>query len=456
MQYFLYDEASGARRQLTDDPEAIRRFSRINDNDCPQILGTRPFISADGSTVVIITSATLGLAPPDEAVGCRVFAYEVEGDRWRQVAALPRGLVASKPALSNDGRWLSFTASLDRIYPSAVLVDVESGEVYDPAVDVGLFVTFDAVVTGDGQGIVISTQADLDPRVGNADHNLELFYYDRAARTFNQITETVGGVGATPNGCESYEPVVNHDGSVVVIGGFYLLSVERCHLDGPQRNERDGLILTAVRAVRRRPGNRGPVFERPAEQRVRAGDTLTLSFTATDPDGDPISFFAQVKDGTDVPPGSRITDHHDGTATFRWPTRPENAGQWVLRVAAFDEGGGEVFHDVAISVVGQGPPLATATPTVRPTRPTATPSAGNTPSPTTTLPRPSPPPAAEPCPGDCDGNRQVGVDELVASTQIALGRTSIEVCPAAACPGTNAVTIDCLLRAVSAALGGCP
>jgi hypothetical protein len=446
MQYFLYDEASGAHRQLTDDPDAIRRFGRIGSTDCPQILGTRPFISADGSTVVIITSATLGLAPPDEAVGCRVFAYDVEGNQWRQVAALPRELVVDVPALSADGRWLSFTVRSrpPRFAPVAVLLNVETGELHDPAVDVGLFVTFDAVVTGDGQGLVISSQADLDPRVGNADRNLELFYYDLAARTFTQITETVGGIGTTPGGCPSYRPFVNRDGGVAT---FYFVSppIERCQLDGPMRHERDGFMFRFVRALRVRPGNRGPVFERPPDQRVAAGDTLTLSFTATDPDGDPISFFAQVKDGTDVPPGSEITDHHDGTATFHWPTRPENAGEWVLRVAAFDEGGGEVFHDVTISVVGQGPPLATATPTARSTF-----SATATLSPTLL------PPVAEPCPGDCDGNREVGVDELVVGTQIVLGKTSMHVCPAAACRDMEAVTIDCLLRAVNAALEGCP
>jgi hypothetical protein len=297
----------------------------------------------------------------------------------------------------------------------------------DPVVDVGPYVTFDSVVTGDGRGIIISTQADLDPRVGNADHNLELFHYDFAARTFRQITETLGGIGSRPGECPSYRPFVSTDGSVATFF-FHRFSVERCQLDGPMRHERDGFVFSFVRAVRRRAGNRGPVFDAIPEQRVVVGDTLTLDLAAEDPDGDPISFFAQVKDGEDVPPGSVITDHHDGTATFTWPTRPEHAGTTVLRVAAFDEGGGEVFHDVEITVVGNDRPTALPTPLA-----TVSPAA---------------------CTGDCNGDGQVTVDELLVSTSIALGRTAVTDCPAA-CNGGQ-VSIDCLTRAVGNAIGGCP
>jgi hypothetical protein len=124
-----------------------------------------------------------------------------------------------------------------------------------------------------------------------------------------------------------------------------------------------------------------------------------------------------------------ITDHHDGTATFTWPTRPEHAGTTVLRVAAFDEGGGEVFHDVEINVVGSERPTASPTPlaTVSPA----------------------------PCTGDCNSDGQVTVDELLVSTSIALGRTAFADCPAA-CSTPPTVTIDCLTRAVGNAIGGCP
>jgi hypothetical protein len=404
---------------------------------------------------------------------------------------LPRSKSIDLPALSTDGRWLSF--SIARTVPNGIhrgfpgLMDLTTGELFDPAVDVGDFTSFDSVITGDGRGLVISTQADLDLRLGNADHNMELFYYDRVTGSFTQISETTGGIGSRPGGCPPYRPQVNSDGSMIVVGGLLRFDEEFCHLDGPQRNEADGFWFRFFRAVRKRPGNRGPVFERPEDVRVVAGDTLTMTFAAEDPDGDLISFFAQLKDGFDVPPGSVITDHYDGTATFRWPTRLEDAGTHVLRVAAFDEGGGEVFHDVTISVVpGRGTPLETATPTdTRTPRGTDTPTApASTEIPNTVTPAPPTPSApattsvpatptidatpsagatpsvsatpAVTCPGDCNGDGEVSIDELITGVGITINSELLSTCPALACGSANSATVDCLLRAIDAALNGCP
>ena len=183
--------------------------------------GTRPFISADGSTIVIITHATLGLVPPDANVGCRVFVYDVDRDAWRQAAALPASIVLDIPALSADARWLSFIAfARPPRNASPLLLDLQTGDLQDPVIDVAPWPTYDSVVTGDGSGAVISTEADLDPRVGNADHNMDLFYYDFATRDVRQITETLGGIVPTSHSCESYRPAVSSDGGVVVLGGF--------------------------------------------------------------------------------------------------------------------------------------------------------------------------------------------------------------------------------------------
>ena len=169
-------------------------------------------------------------------------------------------------------------------------------------------------------------------------------------------------------------------------------------------------MFTFVRAVRKRPGNRGPLLDPVPDPRVVAGETLTLNLAAHDPDGDPISFFAQVKDGGDVPPGSTITDHYDGTATFQWPTTPDAVGASVLRVAAFDEGGGEMYQDVTISVVGA------------------------------------------PCVGDCTGDGQVTADDLLLGVGRALGAAPVTACAADASP----VRVDQLLRALHNAVSGCP
>ena len=64
--------------------------------------------------------------------------------------------------------------------------------------------------------------------------------------------------------------------------------------------------------------------------------------------------------------------------------------------------------------------------------------------------------AGGPCIGDCTGDGQVIVSELVTAVRIALGVDPIDRCTAADCRGTQTVTIDCLVSAVRAALNGCP
>ncbi len=349
LQYFLYDEAAGEIRQLTDDPNAI-----VYTNDaCPRLRGTTPLLTADGSRVVLITGATLGLAPADPTIGCRVFTYDVADARLQYVTGLRREVSLGNPALSDDGRWVSFTSSRPGagrpLFSFPALLDLATGELTDPLGGIGDFPSFDSVIAGDGRRAVISTQADVDARVGNADHNMELFVYDRETGEFTQVSETTDGIGVTPNHCESYLPAVSRNADVVALP-FNLLSVEGCHLDGPQTSEVDGLRFTRAVAVRRRPGNHPPTWQPATAARIQAGETLEVSFAAGDPDNDWITFFAQTVGGLDVPPNSVIQDHRDGTATFRWKTRLEFAGVHRLRVAAFDGGGGEVFDDLRIAV----------------------------------------------------------------------------------------------------------
>jgi len=100
-------------------------------------------------------------------------------------------------------------------------------------------------------------------------------------------------------------------------------------------------------------------------------------------------------------------------------------------------------------------PASTLTPSVTaiaatrtPSSPTASrsPSATATPSPTAT------PPA---CVGDCDQRGTVTVDELVKGVNIALGTTSVDVCPSFDTNGDGVVTINELIAAVNRALSGC-
>lgn len=60
------------------------------------------------------------------------------------------------------------------------------------------------------------------------------------------------------------------------------------------------------------------------------------------------------------------------------------------------------------------------------------------------------------CTGDCDGNGEVAVNELLQGVNIALGSQPMSVCPVFDAGGDSQVSISELLTGVKAALDGCP
>jgi hypothetical protein len=61
----------------------------------------------------------------------------------------------------------------------------------------------------------------------------------------------------------------------------------------------------------------------------------------------------------------------------------------------------------------------------------------------------------EGCAGDCSGDGAVTVDELVTGVGVALGSRALAACPAFDADGSGSVTVAELVAAVNAALGGC-
>jgi hypothetical protein len=112
---------------------------------------------------------------------------------------------------------------------------------------------------------------------------------------------------------------------------------------------------------------------------------------------------------------------------------------------------------------------ASATPTPTPS-PSATPTATATASRTSTAtatppatasatrtetPIASPTPPALLCPGDCDGDGRVRIDELLLGVNIGLGNAPVSRCEALDGDGSGGVTVNELIVAVTAALDGC-
>jgi len=59
------------------------------------------------------------------------------------------------------------------------------------------------------------------------------------------------------------------------------------------------------------------------------------------------------------------------------------------------------------------------------------------------------------CAGDCDGDGQVTVNEIVLLVNIDLGSADASACPHGIPPGSE-VDITLIVRAVNNALGACP
>ena len=63
--------------------------------------------------------------------------------------------------------------------------------------------------------------------------------------------------------------------------------------------------------------------------------------------------------------------------------------------------------------------------------------------------------AARPCFGDCDSNGTVTIDEVVTGLEIALGSVSLDRCSPFDCDGSGRVRVECILKALDAAVNGC-
>lgn len=60
------------------------------------------------------------------------------------------------------------------------------------------------------------------------------------------------------------------------------------------------------------------------------------------------------------------------------------------------------------------------------------------------------------CAGDCDGNGEVTVDEILVIVNMGLGTVAPTACEAADLDGSETVTVDEIVTAVNRALEGCP
>lgn len=152
----------------------------------------------------------------------------------------------------------------------------------------------------------------------------------------------------------------------------------------------------------------------------------------------------------------RLDANGEASFVFQWQA-PAAPGEYTLfgagnnvNLNGTNQGDRAAATTFVVRVVAAEPPTPTPTPTTAlPDTPTATATA----TPTATL---TETPTAQPCLGDCGGDNQVTVDEIVTGVNIALGLAPLENCPVFDGDGDGQVTVDEIIRAVNHALTGCP
>lgn len=228
------------------------------------------------------------------------------------------------------------------------------------------------VISEDGCRVAFSAVGDLDPTVENEDQSLEVFMADCATGTISQVTDTHPALDCNPT-VAPCGPVVRAMDSV---GDALLVANTGATLNGLPLP----LSPVALRVVSRHE-NRQPILQVPPVITAPADVVTDTILRATDPDGLPITFFVQ---GVGFTLGtfadSVVNDHGDGTAELTLSPLSKELGQYVVRVAVFNEAGGVAEQDVQV-VVSAPAPSATGTVPVTPTAttsatlvPTATPS----------------------------------------------------------------------------------
>ena len=109
--------------------------------------------------------------------------------------------------------------------------------------------------------------------------------------------------------------------------------------------------------------NRAPELAAIGQQMVVAGETLEIGLSASDEEGDNLSF-----EVADAPDGSTFMDNEDGTASFAWPTVAEDVGEHAVTFIVTDDGVpvGTDMEVVTIIVLDADDPEPNQAPTLDP------------------------------------------------------------------------------------------
>jgi cysteine-rich repeat protein len=179
---------------------------------------------------------------------------------------------------------------------------------------------------------------------------------------------------------------------------------------------------------------------------VLDADGIVTVLFGGDPSGE-LHEDARVMVGTDVAPQLTVAD-----------LAGNNLPDIVLAAPA--PGQLVICENVSVPQTPRTTPTPTGTPRSTNTRLRTDAPATLTPEPTEEPPTPDTGPTDTPtpptCAGDCDGDGQVRIEEMVLGVSMVMGKAPMQSCPAFNVDGSDRVTIDELLLGAGNALNGCP
>lgn len=302
-----------------------------------------PVLSRDGKVVAFISDSEFD---PTATTGgtSQIYIYDVSIGELRQLTGRDgEGYGGARLRLSADGSRVSHQPT-DRLIE---VLDTIGGEVVHRFEVAEQFEFGDIHLSDDGNVLAFMTAADLDPRVGNPRLWSQLFRADLSTGEIDQVTQVHGPAGW----------FMGMDGEaktfVLVVGGLV-------EIDGVQMHAGSGSIYRE-----RRPGNRPPVLTAPETVYAVPGEVTRFSVSASDPDGDPLSFYAELESaettflGWAFHLGMEIEDivDADGDGQTAISLRPgfDHDGYHRLKVAVFDGVGGAALRVVDLHVAYAGP-----------------------------------------------------------------------------------------------------
>jgi Tol biopolymer transport system component len=326
LQVFFFDLPAGPMRRILRIPRGVPGVDALNDLA----------FSHDGTRAAFLSAANLDPAFSTNGYQ-QVFVYDDATRVTTQLSGRPNdpSIAVERLTSSADAGTLAYLVGND-----VFVVDTASGRSEN---EVGVNSSFHPpVLSGDGGWLAFTSSEDFDPRVGNEDLRTEVFLLNLRTRDVQQVTDTLDlGAGTTALAVSSAG-----DRLVVDTGGSSL-NPPTVH---PSLN----------RVVFRAPGgNHSPTLFLPNVLVVQEGNRSITTLQAMDADNDPLTFHVEriPHDRIDAPRSrlrdlarSELLDRGDGTADLVFTPRQNEAGQYPLRVAVFDEAGNFDVRDVTLVI----------------------------------------------------------------------------------------------------------